>query len=70
MVRDSDVVETVTSETRPRPRPRLSHKSRDRDRDLEVRDRDSRPHISLIVIKANSLKNDAEKYLECCQIPR
>ena len=39
-------------------RPRLCHKSRDRD--LKARDVDSRPHISLMVIKANSLKNAAK----------
>jgi len=39
-----------------------------RDRDLEVRDRDSRSHISLMVIKANSLNNAATKYLAHCQI--
>ena len=42
-------------------RPRLCHKNRDQD--LEVRDRDSRPHISLMVIKANSLNNAVTKYL-------
>jgi len=41
----------------------------DRDRDLEVRDRhrDLRRHISLMVIKTNSLKNTATKYLAHCQ---
>jgi len=44
-------------------RPRLCHKSRDRD---------SRPHISLMVIKANSFKNAAKniwnvaKYQDKC----
>jgi len=40
-----------------------------RDRDLEVRDRDqdSRPHISLMVIKANSLNSAATKYQAHCQ---
>jgi len=72
----SVVVETVTSETetetwlkfRDETRPRLCHKSRDRD--LEVRDRDSRPHISMMVIKANSLNNAATKYLAHCHISR
>jgi len=51
-LRDRDLAQTS------RPRPRFCHKSRDRD--LEVRDRDSRPHISLVVIKANSMKNAAK----------
>jgi len=51
-LRDRDLAQTS------RPRPRLCHKSRDRD--LEVRDRDSRPHISLMIIKANSTKNAAK----------
>jgi len=38
-------------------RPRLCHKSRDRD----LEDRDSRPHISMMVIKANSMNNAATK---------
>jgi len=37
---------------------------------MEYNTRDSRPHISLMVMKANSLKNAAKKHLECCQIPR
>jgi len=43
----NDVVETVTSET---------------ETWLKLRDRDldSRPHVSLMVIKANSLKNAAK----------
>jgi len=41
-----------------------------RDWDLEVRDRDTRPHISLMVIKANSLNNPVTKYLAHCQISR
>jgi len=54
----SDVVQTKTW---------LKLKDRDfsnksRKRDLEVRDRDSRLHISLMVIKANSLKNAAKKF--------
>ena len=32
-----------------------------RDRDFVIKDRDSRPHISLMVIKANSLNNAATK---------
>jgi len=32
-----------------------------RDPDLEVRDRDSRPHISMMVIKTNSLNNAVTK---------
>ena len=57
----SDVVETVTSETRPRPVSNFETETENETRDLT---------FSLMVIKANSLKNAAEKYLECCQIPR
>jgi len=38
--------------------------------DQEVRDRDSRPHISLMVIKANSMNNAVTKYLAHCQMSR
>jgi len=51
-LRDRDLAETS------RPRLRLCHKSRDRD--LKARDRDSRTHISLMEIKARSLKNAAK----------
>ena len=51
-LRDRDLAQTS------RPRPRLFDKSRDRD--LEVRDRNSRPHISLMVIKAISMKKAAK----------
>jgi len=60
LVKSSDVVEAVTSET--------ETWLKFRDRDLEVRD--SRPHISLMVIKANSLNNAATKYLAYWQISR
>ena len=49
-LRDRDLAQTSRS--------RLCHKSRDRD--LKARDREWRPHISLMVIKANSLKNAAK----------
>jgi len=51
------VVETVISETE------TWLKLRDRNRDLEVRDRDSSPHVSLMAIKADFLKNFCKKLL-------
>jgi len=55
-----DVVNTVTSETETwlKLRDRPCHKSPNRD--LEVQGRDSRPYISLMVNKANSLTNSAK----------
>jgi len=67
----TDVVETVLSE------PETWLKFRDetetlskKPRPVEVRNRDSRPHIFLMIIKANSLNNAATKFLAHCQISR
>jgi len=68
----SDVVETVTFETKTETWLKFRDETETwlkfRDRDLDVRDRDPRPHISMMVIKANSLNNAATKYLAHCQI--
>jgi len=50
--RERDLAETS--------RPRLCHKSRDRNLKARDRDRDVKPHISLMIIKANSLQNAAK----------
>ena len=58
-LRDWDLAQTS--------RPRLCHKSRDRD--LKAWDREWRPHISLMVIKANSLQIAAKNIWNVAKHP-